>query len=80
MIWSELEPVQRHEAFSDLQKHLDELSALGLVVGAGTETLRLRSEHIEKPFPMEFLYLMISKASEPKLAIARERNRRISFA
>jgi transcriptional regulator with XRE-family HTH domain len=79
MIWSDLEPIQRHEAFSDLQKHLDQLSDLGLVVAAGTETLRLRSEHIEKPLPMEFLYLMISNESDPKLAIARERNRRISF-
>jgi transcriptional regulator with XRE-family HTH domain len=80
MIWSDLEPIQKHEAFGDIQKHLEELHMLRLIVGAGTETLRLRSENIEKPFTMEFMYLMISKESDPKLAIVRERNRRISFA
>lgn len=80
MIWSDLEPIQKHEALEDIQKHLDELRGLGLIVGAATETLRLRSENIEKPFTMDFLYLMISTEGNPRTAVARERNRRISFA
>jgi transcriptional regulator with XRE-family HTH domain len=79
MIWSDLEPIQRHDALRDLQIHVDELHGLGLVLAAGTETMRLRSEHIDKPFTMECLYLMISTEAEPKLAVARERNRPISF-
>jgi transcriptional regulator with XRE-family HTH domain len=80
MIWGDLEPIQKHEAFGDIQKYVDELQALGLIVAAGTETLRLSSENVGNPFAMEFLYLMVSKKSEPMLTIARERNRKISFA
>ena len=78
-MWGDLEPIQRHEALVEIQKSIDELHELGLVVGVGTETLRLRSEHIEKPFTIDCLYVMISTEADPKLTVARERSRRINF-
>lgn len=79
MIWDDLEPVQRHDAFLDIQRNIDELRESGLVLAAGCETLKLNSGSIPEPFDMEILYLMISTEGEPKLTVARERNRRVSF-
>ncbi len=53
--------------------------ALGLLAAAGTERLRLRSEFApDKPFVMELMHVMISTSAKPKLAVVRERNRKIS--
>ena len=79
MIWDDLEPVQRHDAFLDIQRNIDELRACGLVLAAGCETLTLKSGSIPEPFDMEVLYVVISTEVEPKLIVARERNRRVSF-
>lgn len=42
-IWSDLEPMQRHEAAADLQSLLDRIDSLGFVVTAGTHPIRFKS-------------------------------------
>lgn len=76
----DLQPIERHRAFDDLQGPIAQLQGMGLIVAAGVEQMRLRSESIPEPWTMEVLYVMISLASDPKLAVAREKNRQISFA
>lgn len=39
-IWTDLSPTQQREAEKDLQRHLDELAAVGIVVCAGRERVR----------------------------------------
>jgi hypothetical protein len=51
----------------------------GLIVAAGSEPLRLLSEYIEKPFTMDVLHVVISKASEPKLFAMRDRTAPVQF-
>jgi transcriptional regulator with XRE-family HTH domain len=79
-LWRDLQPIERHRAYDDLQRPIEQLQAMGLVVAAGVEELRLRSDKTPDPWTMEVFYVMISLASDPKLAVARERKRQISFA
>ena len=55
------------------------LAGFGLVVAAGNEPLRLRSEHIDKPFTIDVLHVVISKASEQKLLQCGTEQRRFNF-
>jgi hypothetical protein len=56
------------------------LAGFGLIVAAGNEPLRLRSEHIDnKPFTIDVLHVVISKASEPKLFAMEIEPRRSNF-
>jgi len=73
--WRDLEPMVRDEAFQAIQQVLDKLKEFGLIVAAGTETMRLRSQSDEKPFSMDVLHILVSKSTEPKLFLVRERNR-----
>jgi hypothetical protein len=60
-------------------RRVDGLAGFGLIVAAGSDPLRLRSEHIEKPFTIDVLHLVISKASEPKLFAMRDRTAPVQF-
>jgi hypothetical protein len=55
------------------------LTGFGLIVAAGNEPLRLRSEHIEQPFTIDVLHVVISKASAPKLFAMRNRTAPVQF-
>jgi len=78
-LWSDLDPVQKLELLRSMEHHLNTLAGFGLIVAAGNEPLRLRSEHIEKPFTIEVLHVVISKASEPKLFAMRDRTAPVQF-
>ena len=77
-IWSGLEPVQQREALKDLHVHVMNLEALGLVVAVGTDLLRLRMAD-NKPFSMEVLHVVISKADEPKMFALRDKTAPLRF-
>ena len=62
-LWSDLDPVQKLELLRSMEHHFTTLAGFGLIVAAGSEPLRLRSEHIEKPFTMDVLHVVIAKAS-----------------
>ena len=62
-----------------MEHHFATLAGFGLVVAAGNEPLRPRSEHIEKPFTMDVRHVIISKASEPKLVATRDRTAPMQF-
>jgi hypothetical protein len=62
-----------------MEHHFGTLAAFGLIVAAGTELLRLRSEHIPDGFTIDVLHIVISKASEPKLFAMRERSTPVQF-
>lgn len=78
-LWSDLDPVQKLELLRSMEHHFTTLAGFGLVVAAGSEPLRLRSEHIEKPFTIDVLHVVISKASEPKLFAMRDRTAPVQF-
>ena len=78
-LWSDLDPVQQLELLRSMEHHFTTLAGFGLIVAAGSEPLRLRSEHIEKPFTMDVLHVVISKASEPKLFAMRDRTAPVQF-
>lgn len=78
-LWSDLDPVQKLELLRSLEHHFTTLAAFGLAVAAGSEPLRLRSEHIENPFTIDVLHVVISKASEPKLFAMRDRTAPVQF-
>jgi transcriptional regulator with XRE-family HTH domain len=78
-IWSDLDPVQRLELLRSMEHHFTTLAGFGLIVAAGNEPLRLRSEHIEQPFTIDVLHIVISKASEPKLFAMRDRTAPVQF-
>jgi hypothetical protein len=62
-----------------MEHHFTTLAGFGLIVAAGNEPLRLRSEHIEQPFTIDVLHIVISKASEPKLFAMRDRTAPVQF-
>jgi hypothetical protein len=62
-----------------LQRHGDALADFGLVVAVAVDPLRLRGEHIEKPFTMNMLHVVISAADEPKLFAMWDRTAPIQF-
>jgi transcriptional regulator with XRE-family HTH domain len=70
-LWSDLDPVQKLELLRSMEHHFTTLAGFGLIVAARGEPLRLRSEHVEKPFAIDVLHVVISKASEPKLFAMR---------
>lgn len=78
-LWSDLDPVQKLELLRSLEHHFTTLAAFGLAIAAGSEPLRLRSEHIENPFTIDVLHVVISKASEPKLFAMRDRTAPVQF-
>ena len=78
-LWSDLDPVQKLELLRSMEHHFTTLAGFGLIVAAGSESLRLRSEHIEKPFTMDVRHVVISKASEPKLFAMRDRTAPVQF-
>jgi transcriptional regulator with XRE-family HTH domain len=78
-LWGDLDPVQKLELLRSMEHHFTTLAGFGLIVAAGSEPLRLRSEYIEKPFTMDVLHVVISKASEPKLFAMRDRTAPVQF-
>jgi hypothetical protein len=78
-LWSDLDPVQKLELLRSMEHQFTTLAGFGLIVAAGSEPLRLRSEHIEKPFTIDVLHVVISKASEPKLFAMRDRTAPVQF-
>lgn len=78
-LWNDLDAVQRLELLRSMEHHFSTFAAFGLIVAAGNEPLRLRSEHIEKPFTIDVLHVVISKASEPKLFAMRDRTAPVQF-
>lgn len=71
-IWRDLEPVQQRETIKEMQNQITALESLGLVVAVGTDLLRLKTGE-GKPFSMEVLHVIISKADEPKLFALRDK-------
>jgi transcriptional regulator with XRE-family HTH domain len=71
-IWRDLEPVQQRQALKEAQTHVAALEAMGLVVTAGTDLLRLKTDD-GKPFSMEVLHVVVAKADEPKLFALRDK-------
>jgi hypothetical protein len=55
------------------------LAGFGLIVAVAVDPLRLRGEHIEKPFTMNMLHVVISAADEPKLFAMWDRTAPIQF-
>jgi len=78
-IWRGLEPLQQRETLKEMQNRLAELERLGLVIAVGTDLLRLRTDE-GKPFSMEVLHVIISKADEPKLFALRDKTAAVRFA
>ena len=76
---SDSDPVQKLELLRSMEHHFATLAGFGLIVATGSEPLRLRSEHIEKPFTIDVLHIVISKASEPKLFAMRDRTAPVQF-
>jgi hypothetical protein len=62
-----------------MERHFVTLAGFGLIIAAGNEPLRLRSEHVEKPFTIDVLHVVISKASEPKMFAMRDRTVPVQF-
>lgn len=78
-VWSGLDAVQKLDLVRSLQRHVDALADFGLVVAVAVDPLRLRGEHIEKPFTMNMLHVVISAADEPKLFAMWDRTAPIQF-
>lgn len=78
-LWTDLDAVQKLELLRSLEHHFATFAGLGLIITAGNEPLRLRSEHIEKPFTIDVLHIVISTASEPKLFAMRDRTAPVQF-
>lgn len=80
-VWADLNPVQRLEVTRSMESRLAELRHLGLVVAAGNEVLRLRtrSQGAGDPLTVNVLYVVISKASEPKLLAMRDMQAPVQF-
>ncbi len=78
-IWGDLEPVQRREATKTLQPALDRIKELGLSVSAGAYTTKLRARNGGPGISFELLVVIVSPATEPKLAFMRDRQARVRF-
>ena len=78
-VWSGLDAVQKLDLLRSFEHHFAILAGFGLIVAAGSEPLRLKSEHVEKPFSIDVLHIVISKASEPKLFAMRDRTAPVQF-
>jgi transcriptional regulator with XRE-family HTH domain len=77
-VWNGLDAVTRLDLLRSLDAPLAALTALGLVVAVATEPIRMRSERLA-PFTMNVLYVVVSKASEPKLFAVRDRTAPVQF-
>lgn len=79
-VWSDISPTSRREAEKDLQTIIEDLNALGLVVAAGSDSRRLRFMNgTGHPVAINTLYLMISRAKDPKLFIALDKRAPVQF-
>lgn len=78
-IWRGLEPIHQRETLREMQNRMAELERLGLAVAVGTDLLRARTGE-GKPFSMEVLHVIISKADEPKLFALRDKTAAVRFA
>src|SRR5258708_7828486 len=56
-----LHPVQKLELPRSMAHHLTTLAGFGLIVAAGSEPLRLRSEQIEKPFTIDAVRVLTTE-------------------
>ena len=75
--WSECGASERRELERDLQRMIENLHSLGFVVAAGQRQSRLRSDAAaaaRDSVPFTIMYVMISRAKDPKLFIAVAKN------
>lgn len=80
-MWSDLPAESRRECEKHLHTIIERLSAAGLVVAAGKDSRRLRFRNGQgDPFTVNTLYVMISRAKDPKLFIAIEKKAPVQFA
>jgi hypothetical protein len=79
-VWSDIPASSRRECEKHFQALIERLNAAGLVVAAGRDSRRLRMREDQgEPMTFNFLYVMISRAKEPKLFIAIETNAPVQF-
>jgi transcriptional regulator with XRE-family HTH domain len=52
-VWPGVDAVQKLDLLRSLDHHFTILAGFGLIVAAGSEPLRLKSEHVEKPFSIK---------------------------
>ena len=79
-LWRDLEPVQRHEALKELQVDIDKLTSLGMVITAGADTMRLKSQQSDIVFSLSVLRVVVAPAAQPKTFAVRDKTASVSFA
>jgi transcriptional regulator with XRE-family HTH domain len=80
-LWSEMGATVRRDTERDLQEMIEGLGALGLIVAIGTHSRRLRFMNGKgDPFDMTTLYIMVSRAKDPKLFIALDKKAPVRLA
>jgi hypothetical protein len=78
--WSECGPTMRRDVERDLQRTVEKLHELGFVVAAGTHSRRLGQRgKPDSVIGFNTLYVMTSRASEPKLFIAYDKKAPVDF-
>jgi transcriptional regulator with XRE-family HTH domain len=78
-MWSDMEPIQRHQALKDVHEEIENLKSLGFVVTAGIDEMRLRIPNSEGTFSMNVLRVVVAPESEPKLFALRDKTAPVSF-
>jgi transcriptional regulator with XRE-family HTH domain len=79
-VWTDVGPSSRRDIGRELQQIVDQLKTLGLIVASGTHWRRLRfSNGKSDPFSVTTLYIMISRANEPKLFLALDKKAPVQF-
>jgi len=79
-LWSDLEATQRREALKTIFESVARLTASGLVVAAGCDTMKLVSKGSAEPFSMDVLRVLVSNTEQPQLFAVREKNAPVRFA
>jgi len=78
-LWSDLEATQRREALKTIFESVARLTASGLIVAAGCDTMRLVTKGSTEPFSMDVLRVLVSKTEQPQLFAVREKNAAVKF-
>lgn len=79
-VWDVCEAASRRETERSLQQMMERLRSLGLVVAAGTDRRRLvQSGRPESALTLTTLYVMVSRANEPKRFAVYDKKAPVSF-
>lgn len=78
-IWSHLGGVEQRDAVKTIFETVDRLRASGLCVAAGSESMPVMGPNFKEPLALDVLRVLVSRADDPKLLVAREKGAPVRF-